>query len=56
MEVTFGLDHVVIRVDDLAVATVDYTTLGFTVVRGVNIRTGQAITRSSPSPMAATWS
>ena len=34
MEVTFGLDHVVIRVDDLAVATVDYTTLGFTVVRG----------------------
>ena len=34
MEVAFGLDHVVIRVDDLAVATVDYTTLGFTVVRG----------------------
>ena len=34
MEVTFGFDHVVIRVDDLAVATVDYTTLGFTVVRG----------------------
>src|SRR5947209_3775333 len=29
-----GIDHIVILVGDLAVATADYTTLGFTVVQG----------------------
>jgi catechol 2,3-dioxygenase-like lactoylglutathione lyase family enzyme len=40
MEVGFRLDHVVIRVDDLADATADYTALGFTVVQGGEHTTG----------------
>src|SRR5438094_8536055 len=34
MPATFRLDHVVIRVYDLAAATADYTKLGFNVVPG----------------------
>lgn len=34
MGVAFNLDHVVIRVEDLAAAVADYTALGFTVIPG----------------------
>jgi hypothetical protein len=60
MGVALSLDHVVVRVEDLAAGIENYSALGFTVAsplsRAVSIRAWEVITRSSPSRMAAIWS